>query len=65
MARKVRYKLNPNLMRDDTYTNAADNDLTLAEISQLSIPAGSTMTVEQLLNDFPLQYVQGLGRASQ
>ena len=64
MARKPQYRTNPNRMRDDTYTNPKDDDLTLAEISQLSIPPGSTMTVEQLLNDFPLQFVNGQATAS-
>jgi hypothetical protein len=63
LARKPRYRLNPNRIRDDSVTNAADNDLTLAETSQLSIPAGSTLTVEQLLSDFPLQYVTGQAQA--
>ena len=61
MARKPVYRINPNRIRDDTYTDPQNNDLTLAEISQLSLQPG--MTVEQLLNDFPLQFVNGQQRA--
>ena len=39
------------------FSRTDDQNVILAESAALSIPPGSPVTVEQMLTDFPLQYV--------
>ena len=66
MARKVRFRVNPNRIPDDSsgFTPDAPRDVSLAESSLLSIPQGSMVTVDQMLSDFPLRYVAGQALAN-
>jgi len=66
LARKPRFRINPNRIPDDSagLTPTTDQNLTLAETSLLSLPSGSRMSVEDLLSNFPLRFVDGQALAN-